>query len=410
MAASRSTGAQTSPDGFGARVAGVADVGELSAGAGSFYVYGANHGTLHSSANLGDAVVFNYKGGGYADHVALVTAVYPNGDIETVSGDWGGLGGSEAYFSSTSHVVLNAPAYAGAAGTSPGVMGMTISGFISRPWACRPTTEAPAAPPPPSYVGIAHDATGGGYWIVGRDGGVFTYGDAGFYGSMGGKTLAAPVVGIAATPSGHGYWLVASDGGIFDFGDAGFYGSMGGQHLNAPVVGMAPTPTGNAATVLVASDGGMFAFGDAPFYGSMGGQHLNGPVVGMSATSTGHGYWLVASDGGMFAYGDAGFYGSMGGQKMNAPVVGMTATADGHGYWLSSRCRRRSLLLRRCGVLWLDGRPEDERARGRHLRDPRQQGLLDGRRRRWSLHLRRRPVPRRSPPGRYPRWLHASTS
>jgi hypothetical protein len=32
---------------------------------------------------------------------------------------------------------------------------------------------------------------------------------------------------MAATPSGDGYWLVASDGGIFSFGDAGFFGSAG---------------------------------------------------------------------------------------------------------------------------------------------------------------------------------------
>ena len=29
---------------------------------------------------------------------------------------------------------------------------------------------------------------------------------------------------MAATPTGKGYWLVASDGGIFTFGDAHFYG------------------------------------------------------------------------------------------------------------------------------------------------------------------------------------------
>ncbi len=34
-----------------------------------------------------------------------------NGTIETVSGDWAGSGGTEAEFSSTSHVVHNAPAY-----------------------------------------------------------------------------------------------------------------------------------------------------------------------------------------------------------------------------------------------------------------------------------------------------------
>jgi hypothetical protein len=32
---------------------------------------------------------------------------------------------------------------------------------------------------------------------------------------------------------------VASDGGIFSFGDAGFFGSTGSLHLNKPIVGMA---------------------------------------------------------------------------------------------------------------------------------------------------------------------------
>ena len=79
-----------------------------------------------------------------------------------------------------------------------------------------------------------------GYWEVASDGGIFAYGAAGFYGSMGGHPLNQPVVGMAATPSDHGYWEVASDGGIFAFGDAGFYGSMGGHPLNRPIVGMAP--------------------------------------------------------------------------------------------------------------------------------------------------------------------------
>ena len=39
--------------------------------------------------------------------------------------------------------------------------------------------------------------------------------------------LNEPVVGMAPTPDSGGYWLVASDGGIFAFGDAGFYGSPG---------------------------------------------------------------------------------------------------------------------------------------------------------------------------------------
>ena len=46
--------------------------------------------------------------------------------------------------------------------------------------------------------------------------------------------LNQPVVGIASTPDGGGYWEVASDGGIFSFGDAGFYGSMGGVAPEPP--------------------------------------------------------------------------------------------------------------------------------------------------------------------------------
>ena len=46
---------------------------------------------------------------------------------------------------------------------------------------------------------------------------------------------------MAATPDGQGYWPVASDGGIFSYGDAAFYGSTGALTLNKPVVGMAPT-------------------------------------------------------------------------------------------------------------------------------------------------------------------------
>ncbi len=164
-------------------------------------------------------------------------------------------------------------------------------------------------------VAITDTPDANGYWLVASDGGVFAFGDAGFYGSMGGTRLSRPIVGMADTRDGKGYWLVASDGGIFAFGDAGFHGSTGSMTLNRPVVGMAPTSSGNGYW-LVASDGGIFAFGDAGFHGSMGGVPLNQPIVGMATTRDGNGYWLVASDGGIFAFGDAGFHGSMAGKPL----------------------------------------------------------------------------------------------
>ncbi len=171
-----------------------------------------------------------------------------------------------------------------------------------------------------------------GYWTVASDGGIFSFGDANFYGSMGGQPLNAPIVGMSSTPDGLGYWLVASDGGIFAYGDARFLGSRGGQRLNAPIVGMASTPDGKGYW-LVASDGGIFSYGNAQFYGSMGGKRLNKPIVGMSPSPDGLGYWFVASDGGIFNYGDASFYGSMGGTPLNKPMVAIKPTGDGLGYW-----------------------------------------------------------------------------
>jgi hypothetical protein len=158
--------------------------------------------------------------------------------------------------------------------------------------------------------------------MVASDGGVFAFGDAGFFGSTGGRRLDRPVVGMARTATGNGYWLVGADGGIFTFGDAVFRGGAGGTKLKGSVVGMATTPGGRGYW-LAGSDGGIFSFGDAPFAGSAGGQRLAGPVVSVAATPRGLGYWLVGSDGGIFAFGDGGFAGSLGGIRLAAPIVAL---------------------------------------------------------------------------------------
>ncbi len=228
--------------------------------------------------------------------------------------------------------------------------------------ASSPTCPGPPTPPP-------------GYWQVASDGGVFTFGSAGFYGSTGSMRLNKPVVGMAQTPDHLGYWLVASDGGVFAFGDAGFYGSTGSMILNKPIIGMIPSLDGHGYW-LVASDGGVFAFGNAQFYGSAGGDGLAYPVTAAAASYLGGGYWLVDANGQVFNYGNAPFegqpafapggyritgmagthnssgywlasangnvadfgdaasYGSMFGTTLNSAIVGMAATHDGAGYWL----------------------------------------------------------------------------
>ena len=189
---------------------------------------------------------------------------------------------------------------------------------------CSYGTNPPAAP---------STRAGTGYWMLGSDGGVFSFGAARFHGSTGAMKLNQPIVGMAATPTGGGYWLVARDGGIFAFGDAGFHGSTGAIRLNRPIVGMAPTASGQGYW-LVASDGGVFAFGDATFLGSTGGITLNRPIVAMAAAAGGAGYWLLGSDGGIFGFGTAGFLGSVPGLGVGTAVVAMGATPSANGYWL----------------------------------------------------------------------------
>ena len=181
-------------------------------------------------------------------------------------------------------------------------------------------------------VGMAGTRTGKGYWLVARDGGIFSFGDARFFGSTGARRLNQPIVGMAATATGGGYWFVAADGGVFSFGDARFLGSTGDRRLSAPIVAMAATPSGRGYW-LVGRDGGVFAFGDAPFAGSAAGRL--GQVTGITASPTGRGYWVLAADGRVLPFGDA--------QSLPAvtPVpdttVSVAATPDGKGLWAAAR-------------------------------------------------------------------------
>lgn len=65
----------------------------------------------------------------------------------------------------------------------------------------------------------------GGTWVIASDGGVFTEQGAPFYGSMGGVKLKHPITDACVSAGGEGYHLLGRDGGVFDFGDAKHYGS-----------------------------------------------------------------------------------------------------------------------------------------------------------------------------------------
>jgi hypothetical protein len=179
----------------------------------------------------------------------------------------------------------------------------------------------------------AGPAAGSGYWTVGGDGGVFSFGPT-FYGSTGNLKLNQPVFAITSTSDGKGYWFVAKDGGVFSYGDAVFHGSVPalGVHVTN-IVGMA-ADTATGGYWLVGSDGGVYAF-NAPFEGSVPalGEHVSN-IVGIAATADGGGYYLVSSSGAVYAFGDAKYQGGANTlSRINAPIVGLSVDSATGGYW-----------------------------------------------------------------------------
>ena len=95
------------------------------------------------------------------------------------------------------------------------------------------------------------------------------------------------MVGMAATPDGKGYWLVASDGGIFTFGDANFDGSMPGVGDMGTAVSMAPA-VGVDGYYILTAQGNVYAFGQAPVVSGSGSaiSGLTGNLIGVAAIPT----------------------------------------------------------------------------------------------------------------------------
>lgn len=165
---------------------------------------------------------------------------------------------------------------------------------------------------PSELVGIASTPTGNGYWLVARNGGVYAYGDARFYGSASNINLAGEMKGIVPTPTGKGYWLWAEDGGVFAYGDAKFLGSWAGERVDAGswgAVGFDVSPTGAGYWQLLVN-GQVRNYGSARHYGDRSGATQRGEITGFTASKSGEGYLISATDGGVFTFGDAPFRGS----------------------------------------------------------------------------------------------------
>lgn len=126
-------------------------------------------------------------------------------------------------------------------------------------------------PLPGGAVGLAGTPSGQGYWVATGDAQVFAFGDAVLQSATGAglpaagagagpPKPAAPTVAIAASPDGKGYWLLGRDGGVFSFG-VPFHGSVAERQPYEGAVSLEATPSG-AGYYVAGGDGSVFAFGD----------------------------------------------------------------------------------------------------------------------------------------------------
>ncbi|NNN12746.1 MAG: hypothetical protein HKL81_03235, partial [Acidimicrobiaceae bacterium] len=93
------------------------------------------------------------------------------------------------------------------------------------------------------------------------------------------------------------------------FGEVGFFGSLSGINLAAPIIGVSPSVSRHGY-LLVARDGGVFTFGDARFFGSLVHRANCSNFTGVLEAKDGSGYWIASDHGGVYAMGNTCFLGS----------------------------------------------------------------------------------------------------
>ena len=181
------------------------------------------------------------------------------------------------------------------------------------------------------FTALSASPSGRGLWGFTNRGRVVVRGDArlqrsGSLTDLVGIDLQGPILDSVVTPGGDGYYMLGADGGVFTFGAASFDGSLPGLGVvpNEPAVGLVPDPDGEGYWI-VAADGGVFGF-RAPFQGSLpgvlGGAVLNAPIAGM--VTYGDGYLQVATDGGVFNFSSSPFLGSLGNNPPDDPIVAIS--------------------------------------------------------------------------------------
>ena len=172
----------------------------------------------------------------------------------------------------------------------------------------------------------------GGYSILNQAGGIYSFGDAAYYGNLIDHHYPGPAIGLAGTPNGGGYAILNTGGGIYTFGNAQYFGNLIDHHYPGPAVAISSTPSGKGYAILT-STGALYTFGDALYFGNLLDHHFPGPAVSFAYTPDGRGYDILTASGAIYSFGDALYYGNLLDHGYPGPATALTYSINtGAGY------------------------------------------------------------------------------
>ncbi|GAC1332820.1 MAG: hypothetical protein NVSMB17_12410 [Candidatus Dormibacteria bacterium] len=183
------------------------------------------------------------------------------------------------------------------------------------------------APPPPTH----------GYNMLTGPGGIYSFGDATYWGNLIDHGYPGPAVGLSEMPDGSGYHILTGAGGIYSFGTANgrYYGNLIDHGYPGPATALGVTNTGDGYAILT-SGGGFYSFGDAQgrYYGNLIDHGYPGRAVSFAWTGSGRGYWILTDAGAIYSFGDAmtQYHGNLLDHGYPGHAVSLARSAGGDGY------------------------------------------------------------------------------
>ena len=176
----------------------------------------------------------------------------------------------------------------------------------------------------------------GGYNILTSFGGIYSFGDAQYFGNLIDHGYPGPAIGLAETPNGGGYDILTTFGGIYSFGNAQYFGNLIDHGYPGPAVALSMTSTGRGYAILT-NFGGIYTFGDARYFGNLIDHGYPGSAVSMAYTPTGNGYAILTDAGAIYTFGDAQYFGNLLDHGYPGPAAGLAYTRSGKGYQILTK-------------------------------------------------------------------------